>query len=170
MKSIMIIDDSKTIRLSLELSIKNLGYPIVQAENGRDAFLKLKDIKNNGDDVALLIVDVNMPAMDGITFVKKFRESDKFTPIIILTSESEDNKVKEGKEAGASGWIVKPFQPDESIVVTRREPPALGNDLIGTFHLGTAQCPLKVGHALVVASFWMVRQQIRPRPQMPLQI
>ena len=120
MKVIMVIDDSPTVRTSVEFAIKELGYPIKQAENGVDALDKISDIKSGGDDVALCVVDVNMPQMNGISFIKEFRKSDRFTPIIVLTTESEGGKINEGKEAGASGWVVKPFQPAElTNVVTR---------------------------------------------------
>ena len=85
-----------------------------------DALEKIKSRKKGGDDVSLCIVDVNMPQMDGITFIKNFRKDDKFTPIVVLTTESEENKIQEGKNAGASGWIVKPFQPTELLGVVQR--------------------------------------------------
>ena len=119
-KYIMVIDDSPTIRISVEFAIKKLGYPIQQAENGRDALEKVQGIKSNGDDVALCVCDVNMPEMDGITFIQEFRKGDKFTPIVILTTESEDEKIRQGRDAGASGWIVKPFQPAELVGIVER--------------------------------------------------
>jgi len=119
-KYIMVIDDSPTIRISVEFAIKGLGYPIEQAENGVDALSKLKIITDKGGDVALICCDVNMPQMDGISFIKEFRKNDKFTPIIVLTTESEEGKIQAGKEAGASGWIIKPFQPAELVGVVER--------------------------------------------------
>ena len=119
-KYIMVIDDSPTIRISVEFAIKKLGYPIQQAENGRDALEKVQGIKSKGDDVALCVCDVNMPEMDGITFIQEFRKGDKFTPIVILTTESEDEKIRQGRDAGASGWIVKPFQPAELVGIVER--------------------------------------------------
>jgi len=119
-KHIMVIDDSPTIRISVEFAIKTLGLPVQHAENGQDALDKIDGIKKNGNDVALCICDVNMPQMDGITFIKKYRQIDKFTPIIVLTTESEDEKIKEGREAGASGWIVKPFQPADLLEVVKK--------------------------------------------------
>ncbi|MCP4133594.1 MAG: response regulator [bacterium] len=119
-KYILIIDDSPTIRISVEFAIKKTGMPAEQAENGIEALDKVKTIKGNGDDLALIICDINMPQMDGITFIKEFRKDDKFTPIVVLTTESEDSKIKEGKEAGASGWIVKPFQPNDLLGVVER--------------------------------------------------
>ena len=74
---------------------------------------KIEEINKAGDDIAICIADINMPVMDGITFVKEYRKNDKFTPILILTTESDENKIKEGKDAGVSGWIVKPFQSEQ---------------------------------------------------------
>jgi two-component system chemotaxis response regulator CheY len=115
MKHILTVDDSPTVRTSVEYALKGLGHQIVQAENGKDALEKYNDLKSKGENVALCLVDVNMPVMDGITFVKEFRQIDKFTPVVMLTTESSDGKIEEGKQAGASGWMVKPFQPDELI-------------------------------------------------------
>jgi two-component system chemotaxis response regulator CheY len=120
MNYITVIDDSPTIRTSVEYAVKKLGYPIMQAENGADALEKINTAVSKGDEIALCVVDVNMPVMDGITFVKEFRKIDRFTPLIILTTESEEGKIREGKEAGASGWIVKPFQPEGLIEVVNK--------------------------------------------------
>ena len=119
-KYIMVIDDSPTIRISVEYAVKSLGYPVQQAENGRDALDKAMAIKTRGDDIALCVCDVNMPEMDGISFIQEFRKKDKFTPIVILTTESEDEKIRQGKEAGASGWMIKPFQPTDLLGVVER--------------------------------------------------
>jgi two-component system chemotaxis response regulator CheY len=120
MKHIMVIDDSVTIRTSVEYALKGLGYPINHAENGSDALAKVKGIKDKGGEVALCIVDVNMPVMDGITFISEFRRSDRFTPVLVLTTESEEQKIREGKVAGASGWIIKPFRNQDIINVVQR--------------------------------------------------
>lgn len=113
MKYVMVIDDSPTIRVSVEYALKNLGHPIRQAENGTDAIQKIGAYSASGDSVMLCICDVNMPVMDGITFIREFRKTDSFTPILVLTTESENEKIKEGREAGASGWVIKPFEPAE---------------------------------------------------------
>jgi len=115
MKHIMVIDDSPTMRTSIEYTIKSLGFTITQAENGSVALEQIKGIQSSGEDIALCISDVNMPVMDGITFIKEFRKIDRFTPVLVLTTESEDNVINRGKEAGASGWLIKPFQPSELI-------------------------------------------------------
>jgi two-component system chemotaxis response regulator CheY len=119
-KYILIIDDSPTIRISVDFAVKNLGYPTEQAENGKEALEKVNSIKDGGDDILLIVCDINMPEMDGITFIREFRKIDKFTPIVVLTTESEEEKIQEGKEAGASGWIVKPFQPADLVGVVER--------------------------------------------------
>lgn len=120
MKHIMVIDDSPTIRTSVDFAIRGLGYPLDHAENGADALEKVKEIKNKGDDVALCIVDINMPVMDGITFINEFRRIDRFTPVLVLTTESEEQKIKAGKEAGATGWIVKPFKNQDMVNIVQR--------------------------------------------------
>ena len=120
MKYIMIIDDSLTIRTSVEYSIKGLGHAMQHAENGADALEKISEIKAAGNDVGLCICDVNMPVMDGITFVSEFRKIDKFTPVLMLTTESEDSAIAAGKEAGASGWLIKPFQPEQLVNVVEK--------------------------------------------------
>ena len=120
MKHIMVIDDSTTIRTSVEFALNDLGYPLDHAENGSDALEKLKAIKGKGEDVALCIVDINMPVMDGITFISEFRRLDRFTPVLVLTTESEQQKIQAGKEAGASGWIIKPFRNEDMMNVVQK--------------------------------------------------
>jgi two-component system, chemotaxis family, chemotaxis protein CheY len=120
MKYILVIDDSPTIRISVEYALKKVSVPIKHAENGQDALQKIREFKDAGDETALCICDVNMPVMDGITFIKEFRKIDKFTPVLVLTTESEQDKIKAGKEAGASGWLVKPFQPSELLGVVEK--------------------------------------------------
>jgi two-component system chemotaxis response regulator CheY len=119
MKCIMVIDDSATIRVSVAIVLKELGLPIEQAENGSEALKKIKDIKESGGDVVLYITDVNMPVMDGITFVKELRKTDKFTPIIILTTESDNSRIQAAKDAGASGWAIKPFKAEKLMSAVR---------------------------------------------------
>ncbi|MBP8988267.1 MAG: response regulator [Spirochaetes bacterium] len=113
MKYIIIIDDSPTIRTSVEFTLKDIGFGLMHAENGIDALNKIQQLSAKGDEVAMCIVDINMPQMDGISFIKKFRENDKFAPIIVLTTEAEEEKIQEGKKAGASGWMIKPFKAEQ---------------------------------------------------------
>jgi len=119
-KQILVIDDSPTIRTSVEFALKKLGYVIKQAENGKKGLQAATEIRGKGEDIAMVIVDVNMPEMDGITFVTEFRKDDKFTPVLVLTTESEDGKIKEGKSAGATGWMIKPFKPNDLLAVVEK--------------------------------------------------
>lgn len=119
-KYIMVIDDSPTIRVSVELALKQLGFMIKQAENGRDALDKISEIKKDGDEIVLCLSDINMPVLNGIEFITEFRKVDKFTPVVVLTTEAEKDIIQKGKEAGASGWIIKPFQAEDLINVVKR--------------------------------------------------
>lgn len=119
-KYIVIIDDSSTIRVSVEMALRELGLPVKQAENGEDALAKIDEIIKAGDEVALCISDINMPVMNGIEFVTEFRKIDKFTPVVILSTENDKGIIQKGKGSGASGWIIKPFQTDDLLNVVRR--------------------------------------------------
>lgn len=111
-KTIMIVDDSASLRQVVAIALKGAGYDVLEAQNGQDALSKL-----DGKKINLIISDVNMPVMDGISLVKEVKKlpSYKFTPIIMLTTEGSDDKKKEGQAAGAKAWIVKPFQPDQML-------------------------------------------------------
>ena len=109
MKKILIVDDSTAIRNILKTALFG-DYDILEAENGQDALSKAKNNK-----IDLFLLDVNMPVMDGITLVTHLRKITEYekTPIIMLTTESRDEKKKQGKDAGASGWILKPCDPEK---------------------------------------------------------
>ena len=109
-KTIMVIDDSMSMRQVVGLTLQKAGYDTLEASDGKDAINKL-----TGQKVHLMICDVNMPNMDGIAFLKAVREMPgyKFTPIIMLTTESQEAKKQEGKAAGAKAWMVKPFKPEQ---------------------------------------------------------
>ena len=109
-KTIMIVDDSASMRQVVGIALKSEGYTVIEGRDGKDALSKL-----TGQKVRLIISDVNMPVMDGITFVKEVKQlpNYKFTPIIMLTTESEDGKKREGQAAGARAWMVKPFKSDQ---------------------------------------------------------
>lgn len=111
-KTIMVIDDSSTIRSSVNMILKKSGYEVIEASDGKDALNKL-----NGQKVHLTICDVNMPNMDGITFLKslKLLPDYRFTPVIMLTTESQETKKEEGRQAGAKAWVVKPFKPEQML-------------------------------------------------------
>jgi two-component system chemotaxis response regulator CheY len=105
---IMLIDDSKTMRNIQKSVLKQLGYTeLEEACDGQDALSKVSAFKPD-----LCLVDWNMPNMDGLTFVKKFRESDKTTPLIMVTTEAEKSRVIEAIKAGVNNYVVKPFTPD----------------------------------------------------------
>jgi two-component system chemotaxis response regulator CheY len=120
MKYIAIIDDSQTIRMAVEFAVKSFGLAVMQAGNGISALGKIAEIKSKGNDVVLCVTDINMPQMDGITFIKEFRKTDKFTPILVLTTDAENEKIKQGKDAGASAWIIKPFTPAEFTDIVKK--------------------------------------------------
>ncbi len=120
MKTILVIDDSPTIRASVEFAVKPIGMEVKQAENGKKGLEAFSTLNASGAELGLVIVDVNMPEMDGITFIKEFRKSDKFTPVLVLTTESEEDKIKEGKCVGASGWMIKPFKPADLVAVVEK--------------------------------------------------
>lgn len=107
-KQVLIVDDSPSIRSIVKLTLTNAGYSVIEACDGQDAINKLE-----GQKVHLIVSDVNMPNMDGITFVKTIKQNPeyKFTPVLMLTTESETSRKLEGKAAGAKAWLVKPFQP-----------------------------------------------------------
>ena len=111
-KTVLIVDDSASLRQVVNIALKGAGYNVIEACDGKDALSKL-----NGEKIHLIISDVNMPNMDGITFVKEAKKLSnyKFTPIIMLTTESQENKKKEGQAAGAKAWVVKPFQPAQML-------------------------------------------------------
>ena len=119
-KYIMIIDDSPTIRVSVEMALKGERVTVKQAENGMDALSKIEEIKNEGSEIALCISDINMPVMNGLEFLSEFRKQDKFTPVVMLTTEKEQETILQGKQLGASGWIVKPFRPEDLLNVVKR--------------------------------------------------
>lgn len=117
-KSIMVVEDSLTMLQMLSFTLKKNGYDVVEANNGQEALEKL----NNRTEIDMIMTDINMPNVDGIEFIHRVRENPdyKFTPIIVLTTESQEGKKMEGKEAGATGWLVKPFSPEHLISVVKK--------------------------------------------------
>ncbi len=107
-KTIMVVDDSASIRQVVSIALKGAGYDVIEACDGKDALAKM-----TGQKIHLIVSDVNMPNMDGISLVKEVKQHPKykFTPIMMLTTESGDDKKQAGKDAGAKAWLVKPFQP-----------------------------------------------------------
>ncbi|MEN6472424.1 MAG: response regulator [Syntrophaceae bacterium] len=120
-KYILIVDDSATLRASVNYTLKEAGFVTLNAVNGKDGLDKLQQAMSDGKQIAMIISDINMPIMDGITFIKEVKKTPfKFTPILVLTTESQEEKKMEGKKAGASGWLVKPFKPEQLIYVTKK--------------------------------------------------
>ena len=115
---ILCVDDSPTIILSLRQPLEEAGFEVISASNGQEGI----ELLNKHWDVSLIYLDVNMPVMDGITLIKELRTlpSYKFTPLLMLTTESGLDKKTEGKAAGATGWIVKPFNPDQLLAVLKK--------------------------------------------------
>lgn len=116
-KIILAADDSASIRQMVSFTLNNAGYQVVEAVDGRDALEKL-----NTTQVDMLITDLNMPNIDGIELIRSVRQQPKhkFIPIIMLTTESQDAKKQQGKAAGATGWIVKPFNTTQLVDVIKK--------------------------------------------------
>ncbi|KKK82730.1 hypothetical protein LCGC14_2800470 [marine sediment metagenome] len=117
--NILIVDDSSTLRASVEFTLTEAGYDVIQAGDGQEGLQALDGVDK--DQLGMIITDINMPNMDGITFINEVKKTDfKFVPILVLTTESQDSKKIEGKSAGASGWLVKPFKPEQLIAVVSK--------------------------------------------------
>jgi len=116
-KTIMIVDDSSSIRQVVGMALKGEGFEVLEAVDGQDALNKL-----TGQKIHLVISDVNMPNMDGITFVSEMKKKQeyKFTPVIMLTTEGSDDKKQAGKAAGAKAWVVKPFKADQMLMAVNK--------------------------------------------------
>jgi len=108
----MIVDDSTTLRQVVSIALKGAGYDVIEGLDGKDALNKL-----TGQKIHLIISDVNMPNMDGFTFVQEVKKlaAYKFTPVIMLTTEADADKKAAGQAAGAKAWMVKPFKPDQML-------------------------------------------------------
>ncbi|MCA1944434.1 MAG: response regulator [Desulfovibrio sp.] len=115
-KTIMTVDDSASVRQMVSFTLKNAGYDVVEAVDGKDGLAKLTG------SVSMIITDLNMPNLDGIEFIKQVRAKAqfKFIPIIMLTTESQAGKKQDGKAAGATGWVVKPFKPEQLLAVVQK--------------------------------------------------
>ncbi len=115
--TILTVDDSASMRQMISFTLKQAGYNVVEAQDGQDALNKL-----SANEINMVITDLNMPNMDGITLIKEVRKLPqyKFMPMIMLTTESQDDKKQEGKAAGATGWIVKPFNPEQLVGVVKK--------------------------------------------------
>ncbi|NMG68115.1 response regulator [Azoarcus indigens] len=116
-KTILIVDDSASIRMVVKTALTGAGYEVIEAADGQDALARL-----DGRKINLVISDVNMPRLDGIGFLRQMKQKPgyQFTPVIMLTTESEADKMRQGKEAGAKAWVVKPFQPAQMLAAVAK--------------------------------------------------
>ncbi|MFF5296834.1 response regulator [Paractinoplanes globisporus] len=116
-KTILVVDDSASVRQVVSIALKGAGYDVIQGSDGKDALKQL-----DGRRIHLIISDVNMPNMDGITFVAEAKKlpAYKFTPIIMLTTESQEEKKKQAQAAGAKAWVTKPFQPEQMLAAVSK--------------------------------------------------
>ena len=117
-KTVLVVDDSPTMRQMVAFTLTSAGYQVVEAGTGTEAVGTV----NGGAKPDLVVTDLNMPEMDGITLIKEIRKMPalKFTPILMLTTEASDDKKKAGQAAGATGWIVKPFNPEQMMAVIKK--------------------------------------------------
>ena len=116
-RRILTVDDSASIRQMVGFTLKGAGYEVVEAVDGQDALTKAAAGPGH-----MVITDLNMPNLDGLGLIRALRgtPAHKFTPIVMLTTESQDAKKQEGRAAGATGWIVKPFKPDQLLAVVKK--------------------------------------------------
>ena len=117
MTTILVVDDSPSLRQVVTTSLQGKGYDVIQAENGKDALTKL-----DGTKINLVISDVNMPIMDGLTFVTEMKKLPryKFTPVIMLTTEAGVDMKDKGRGAGVKAWIIKPFKPESMLTAVAK--------------------------------------------------
>ena len=118
-KTILTVDDSRTMRDMLAMALNDAGFNVVQAVDGEDG---LAVLDAHSGDVDVIITDINMPKLDGFGFIEAVRVDDDYRaiPILVLTTESDPSKKQRAREAGATGWIVKPFNPEKLVEAIRR--------------------------------------------------
>eukprot|EP01012_Entosiphon_sulcatum_P050795 TRINITY_DN69735_c0_g1_i1.p2 TRINITY_DN69735_c0_g1~~TRINITY_DN69735_c0_g1_i1.p2 ORF type:complete len:126 (+),score=28.22 TRINITY_DN69735_c0_g1_i1:310-687(+) len=116
-KMVLTVDDSRTMRDMVSFTLRNAGYEVVEAADGHQALTAIA-----GNKVDLVITDLNMPVMDGLTLIRRLRSTPahRTLPILMLTTEADDAKKAEGRSAGATGWIVKPFNPEKLVSVVQK--------------------------------------------------
>ena len=117
-KTVLVVDDSPTMRQMVAFTLTSAGFQVVEAGNGKEAVGKV----NGGAKPDLVVTDLNMPEMDGITLIKEISKMPalKFTPSLMLTTEASDDKKKAGQASVATGWIVKPFNPEQMMAVIKK--------------------------------------------------
>jgi two-component system chemotaxis response regulator CheY len=116
-RTALIVDDSPSMRAMVAHTLETAGFQVLQGEDGQKASQLL-----DGRHIDVVVTDLNMPVMDGITFIKHLRTlpSYRFTPVLMLTTESQESRKLEGKKAGATGWLVKPFNPEQLVGVINK--------------------------------------------------
>lgn len=120
-RHILVVDDSPTLRTSLTFCLENAGYQITEAENGQEALEILKRLKEEGKSISLIITDINMPVMDGIRFIQEVKATSfRFVPILVLSTETGRSLKDQAKAAGAAGWLLKPFRPEQLLWVIKK--------------------------------------------------
>lgn len=122
-KNILIVDDSPTLRASVNFVLSGSGFNVIQAENGEDGLKKLEEVRVSKQRINLIVSDINMPKMNGLEFlqaVKDPKSLSRFIPVIILTTEREATLKQKGRQYGAAGWMTKPFKPDILLSVVKK--------------------------------------------------
>lgn len=116
-KRILVVDDSASLRQVQQIVLSGAGYEVIQAVDGQDALAKLA-----GGPVHLVLTDLNMPNLDGVGLIRAVRAdpAHRLTPVVMVTTESQDARKREGKAAGATGWVVKPFTPEQLVAVVKK--------------------------------------------------
>jgi len=116
-KTFLVVDDSASMRQLVTFTLKDAGHDVIAATNGKEAIGKM-----TGQTIDMVVTDLNMPEMDGIELIKQIRSMPnyKFLPIVMLTTESQEEKKAQGRAVGASGWIVKPFKPEQLMEVVKK--------------------------------------------------
>ena len=117
-RTVLTVDDSATVRQMVNFTLKSAGYEVMEAKDGQDAWTKL----NDPIDLSIVVTDLNMPAVDGISLIQRLRAHPtyKYVPIVVLTTESEPAKKQAARSAGATAWIVKPFRPEQLVSVIQK--------------------------------------------------
>jgi two-component system, chemotaxis family, chemotaxis protein CheY len=113
-RTVLVVDDSITIRQMVSFTLQEAGFAVVQAGDGQEALERL-----GGGRIDLIVTDLNMPRLDGLGLIRELRSrpASRYTPVLMLTTESQESKRLEGRAAGATAWIVKPFRPDRLLQV-----------------------------------------------------
>jgi two-component system chemotaxis response regulator CheY len=116
-KTVLSVDDSASMRQMVKLALTGAGYDVIEAADGKEALSRIGTA-----DVKLVVTDLNMPNMDGLTLIRELRgmSAYRFTPIVFLTTESDEGKKAEAKQAGATAWITKPFKQEQLVAVVKK--------------------------------------------------